>query len=413
MTELHAPRSSIGLGLAASGSRRARGARSPFGDRRLVARAGLALVIANLRYWLITAPLVRAQLRHWGWCARAIVDPKLRALALQKLDEERFNAEVAAMLATLAPRRHRASTVQAIVALEVLYDFLDGLTEVSSHEALLTGRQVFTAFTDAVAQTPGRALERRGTQQPDYYRYHPGAGDGGYLTKLVGAVRSALARLPGAAAIAPTARRTAARCAEAQVREHAAARIGRAQVDDWARREAAATTLAPREFLAGAQASVLALHALIAAASDANITDADAQAIDAVYLSISALTTMLDSLVDRELDASAGKAGYIQRYADRELLVAELVDLAHQAITRARDLPHGAHHVMILVGAVAYYTSAASARSDFARPVKRAIDRELRPLITPTLSVMRAWRAAKWARAHLVPSVHVPVGHPR
>ena len=56
---------------------------------------------------------------------------------------------------------------------------------------------------------------------------------------------------------------------------------------------------------------------------------------------------------------------------------------------------------MVLVGTVAYYTSAPSARNEFARPVKRGIDRELRPLITPTLSVMRVWRAAKLVRARV------------
>jgi tetraprenyl-beta-curcumene synthase len=357
-----------------------------------MARAGFALLLANARYWLSTAPLVRAQLRHWAGCARAIDDPALRSLALQKLDEERFNAEVAAMLATLAPRSNRANAVQAIVALEVLYDYLDGLTELPVREALRAGRRLFAAFTDAVTQAP--AHER------DYYRYHPGGDDGGYLEKLVAAVRGALAQLPSAAAVYATARRTAARCAEAQVREHAIAQTGREQLDDWAQREAAGTALAPREFLAGAEASVLALHALIAAAADERTTHADAEAIAAVYLSISALTTMLDSLIDYELDQRMGRPGYIQRYSDHQLLVTEMVNVASEAATRARDLPKAAHHVMILVGTVAYYTSAPSARSEFARPVKRGIDRELRPLITPTLFVMRAWRVAKrvWTR---------------
>jgi tetraprenyl-beta-curcumene synthase len=355
--------------------------------------AGVALMRANARYWLITAPLVRTQLRHWAGCAHAIGDPALRSLALQKLDQERFNAEVAAMLATLAPRSSRADAVQAIVALEVLYDYLDGLTELPAREALRAGRQLFAAFTDAVAQAPAH---RR-----DYYRYHPGGGDSGYLEKLVAAVGGALARLPGAAAIAATAQRAAARCAEAQVRDHATAQTGRRQLEDWARREAAGTALEPREFLAGAEASVLAVHALIAAASDERTTRADAEAIDAVYLSISALTTMLDSLIDYELDMRAGRPGYIQRYDDHALLVRELVSVASAAATRACALPNGAHHVMVLVGTVAYYTSAPSARNEFARPVKRGIDRELRPLITPTLSVMRVWRAAKLVRARV------------
>jgi hypothetical protein len=53
---------------------------------------------------------------------------------------------------------------------------------------------------------------------------------------------------------------------------------------------------------------------------------------------------------------------------------------------------------MTLVGVVAYYASAATADSDVAGPVTGRITGQLRPLITPTLAVMRAWRLAKWLR---------------
>jgi tetraprenyl-beta-curcumene synthase len=395
MTDSRTLQSAVGLRLATGERRHARTQRrSPFRDRRLMARAAFALLLANARYWLVTAPLVRAQLRRWARSARAIGDPQLRSLALQKLDEERFNAEVAAMLATLAPRAQRVNAVRAIVAMEVLYDYLDGLTELPTAQALRDGQQLFLAFTDAVTRSP--------RHDPDYYCHRPGAGDGGYLEKLVGAVRDALTQLPGTGTIAATVQRAAARCAQAQVREHAAWQVGAGVAEEWARREAASSELQPREFLAGAEASVLAVHALIAAATDRRTTEADAEAIDAVYLSICALTTMLDSLIDYERDMRASKPGYIQRYDDHDQLAAQLVDVARKAATRARHLRNGAHHVMILVGTVAYYTSAPSARCEFARSVKTQIDRELRPLITPTLCILWAWRTAKRVRGRVL-----------
>src|SRR5580692_1011725 len=98
-----------------------------FADRRLLARAGLALVLANARYWTTVAPEVRVQLARWRTRAIEIENPELRALALHTLQEEGFAAEVAATLATLTPRRHRAATIRGIVALEVMYDYLDVL----------------------------------------------------------------------------------------------------------------------------------------------------------------------------------------------------------------------------------------------------------------------------------------------
>jgi tetraprenyl-beta-curcumene synthase len=374
----------------ASAGARTVAAVSVFSDRRLVARAGAALVLANARYWPAVAPVVRIQLSRWERSARAIHDPALQALALEKLREEHFNAEVAATLATLAPRAHRTHAVEAIVALEILYDYLDGLTESPSREALRDGHHLFRAFTDTVAPSvePGR----------DYYRYHPQSEDGGYLQELVVTVRIALAQLPAAAAIIEVARASAARCAEAQVRAHAVTRLGGTQLERWATREAAGTPLEWREFLAGAASSVLAVHALIVAAADHRTTDAQAIEIDRAYLSIGVLITILDSLIDYQHDLSQDQPGYIQHYQDHDLLTRQLGNAAQRAATLARALHNGAHHVMTLVGVVAYYTSAPTATDGLARPLTAHIQRQLRPLITPTLAVMRAWRIAKQAR---------------
>ncbi len=160
---------------------------------------------------------------------------------------------------------------------------------------------------------------------------------------------------------------SAERCAEAQVLIHAAARGGIAGLERWARREASGTSLGWREYLAGAGASVLAVHALIAAAADARTTHRDAEAIDAVYLSIGALT-MLDSLLDREEDIATGQLGYVQYYDDPELMARARGRRARRGAGRAR-CPTARTTSMTLAGVVAYYTSAPAASRRVARPV--------------------------------------------
>jgi tetraprenyl-beta-curcumene synthase len=359
-------------------------------DARLAAHAGRALLVANLRYWSSVAQLVSQQLGRWRGRAQEIGDPTLRRLASQKLAEEGFNAEVAAMLATLAPRAHRGDAVTAVVALEVLYDYLDGLTESPSHESPDDGYRLFAAFTDAV--TP--LLEPCG----DYYRYHPHSDDGGYLDELVATVRTALAKLPSAQRFTDILQRSATRGAEAQLRIHAATLSGPGQLERWAKLNAAGTPLQWREFLAGAACSVLAVHALVTAAADARTTRDEALEIDRIYLSISVLPTILDSLIDYELDLRAGQPGYVQYYDDRDVLAARLVSVIDDAVGHARRAPHGAHHVMNLVGVVAYYTSAPTAKNAFARPVTERVVHQLRPLIGPTLAVMHTWRGVKSVR---------------
>jgi len=366
------------------------------GDRGLVARAGLALVLANARYWRSIAAIVRRELRRWEQRAQAIDDPELRTLALEKLRGEGFHAEAAAMLATLAPRAHRQDVVEAIVALELLFDYLDGLTERPSADPLGDGERLFGALTDAVVVVPragaGKNLELS-PQNDD---------DGGYLEILSRTVSDALARLPAALAITEVAQRIAALGGQAQTRMHAASQLGTEQVEAWARREAEGTGLQWRELLAGSASSVLALHALIAAAADPSTTPVQAAEIESAYLSTCTVLTLLDGLVDHEQDRLSGEEslhGYISLYGDPHELSQALTGAAQRAAAQARALPNGPHHTMILVGVVAYYTSHPGARGELAAPIAKGLQRQLTPLISPTLAIMNAWRLAKRTRA--------------
>jgi hypothetical protein len=369
-----------------------------FGDHPRTARMIVALVLANARYWSTVAPLVRAQLDHWATRAVAIPDGNLREVALANLREEGFNAQATATLATLAPREHRRAAVEAIVGFQVLYDYLDSLVEQPLTDPLEDGHRLYGAFLDAIVLDS----EPRG----DYYARAHGSDDGGYLEEMVGVVRGALRRLPSQAAIAAVSARAAERCAQAQVRAHAAQLLGNAQLERWAKSNALDSGRQWREFLAGAVTSGLALHALIAIAADPHTSQARALTIDELYLSVCALSTLLDGLIDYEQDMhDMGRPGYVRYYEDRESLARGLKGVIGHATAAARDVHDEAYHLMTLVGVAAYYVSAPTASSEFARPVTEQVRRELKPLITPTLAVMRAWRSVKRARTLIASKV--------
>jgi tetraprenyl-beta-curcumene synthase len=358
------------------------------GSRRFVARAGLALAFAHGRYWTSVAPLVRRLLRDWEARASQIPDPRLNYLALQKLRSERFNVEVAAMIATIAPAEHRERAVEAIVALQVMYDFLDALTEQPGPERIRDGLQQSAAFIDALCvATPPKG---------DYYAYYPGArGDAGYLEDLAVTVRNALRGLPAVEPVSRILPSCAARCAEAQVRVHAVPEAGLSQLEQWAESEARNTELQWREWLFGAMGSVVAAHALIALAADRHATVSQARQLDSTYLSLCVLTTALDHLVDHESDALTGEESYLYLYRSRQDLARQIGVVTRRVLERVRGVPNGPHHAMILSGVVAYYTSQPGAMGDFARPVTTHVRDQLRPLITPTLATLHAWRVAK------------------
>ena len=351
-----------------------------------------ALLLANGRFWPTVAPLVRSELARWARPAGEIEDRSLQTLALAKLGEEAFNAEVAATLATLAPRDARATAVRAIVALELLFDYLDGRTELELSDPLGDGMRLFGAFTGALlpaSAAPYANAVEVGGEEPDRR----------YLAALGAQTRENLYRLSAASVVAPVARAAAERCAQAQTRLHAATAIGDDQLERWAQEQATGSGLEWREYLAGCASSVLAVHALIAAAADPRTSACDAEQIDRAYLAIGAIITLLDSVVDRAADRARGEPGFIRLFADDREIGERLRALIREALTRAREAPHGEHQVMTIAGIVAFYTTHAGARDARAREIGLIARRELAPTTWPAVAVMRIWRVAKALRA--------------
>lgn len=344
------------------------------------------LLRAQVRYWLTVAPWVRRELCSWQVRARRIDDPVLRAHALEKLAAERANTEGIATLCTLAPRKYRRPAVNAAVALQVMYDYLDAVTEQPAEDRLRSGRQLFRTF--AVALTPAEG-------PIDYYRYHSQREHSGYLDALVTSCRRSIAELPSTAAVLPTARDAAQRFGEAQVRSHAVPWEGEQQLRDWARVEAAGKGLTWWEWASGAAGSVLAVHALLSAAADARTTRLHALRIDDTYLLSCALTTLLDSLVDDEGDAAEGAHRYIAYYPSVECAAQRIATIARRAVASTRDLPHSAHHAMTVAGIAAFYLSTPDARGAGPRLATAEVRRALGPIVLPILIGLRLWRRAK------------------
>ena len=92
---------------------------------------------------------------------------------------------------------------------------------------------------------------------------------------------------------------------------------------------------------------------------------------------------MLDSLIDHDHDIQTKNIGYIRYYPDHDLLAKDLANAARRAVQDASRSPNGAHHAMTLIGVAAYYLSAPTANSDFARHLTSQVHQELKPLIPP------------------------------
>lgn len=346
--------------------------------------AWTTLLLANLRYWTRVAPMLDGQIARWQRLAAAIPDRGLREIAASKLKQERFNVELAATAATLAPPPRRHDAVLGIVALQVMYDYLDLLSEgEGTGPSAHAGARLYRSLSDAIELGP--------TGESDYYGAGAPQPDGGYLEELSQSVKAVIETLPAAPAVEASLRRSAERCAEAQIHCHSLAQTGTAEIERWATLQAQGTDMQWQAVLAGSSASVLALHALIAAAADERTSRAQAERLETTYLAIGALS-MLDSIVDRDRDLQRGELNYLRLYDGPATMAAGLARLARQAKRGVRGLPNASQHFVTLVGIVAYYCVAMEDSDAQARAITMPMRQELRPLLAPTMAIMRAWR---------------------
>jgi tetraprenyl-beta-curcumene synthase len=314
------------------------------------------------RYWLTVWPLARRELRRWHRHAQGIPDAELRQLALLTHEQEHLNAEGAAIFAALAPWRLTAPLVRALVAYQVLFDYLDSVTEEPSSLAA-DARRLHRALTDAM--NPHAPLT-------DGYLLHVKRDDGGYLAGLVDACRDATARLPAFASVAESASRIAARSGEVQALNHSAQNPQDALMHWAARYSPVADKLNWWEFAASASSS-LGVHVLLAMAADRRTTPVRARDVARSYcVQLGALNTLLESLVDLPRDRATGEHSFASYYRDPRHAAARLSGIAADAQQAAASLPGGDRHMVVLAGMVSFYLSTAEAWLPHAEPASRA-----------------------------------------
>lgn len=352
--------------------------------RHHAVRSAGTLLSTLSRYWLTLFPAARREIGYWRRRAELIPDPTLRHLAGHSIAHEGMNAEGAALFATLAPRAFRASVVRLIVSFQVMFDYLDVLTEQPASDPLSTNRRVHRALTAVLGQP---------APSNGYYTEHLHGDDGGYLDDLVASCTGRLADLPSIAVVTPLAVEAARRSSEGQSYSHAAVFTTRERLVQWA------TSSTPPGLglswweTAAASESSLALHALLASAADPKLTLAAAERISAAYWPwITGLNALLDDVVDRAEDSAEGTHSYVENYASDEDATRRLATIARHATHMVRTLPRHRQHAVILAAMTSLYLSAPQASSPEMWPVVSRVRAELDVDVRLLLAMLRLRR---------------------
>jgi tetraprenyl-beta-curcumene synthase len=377
---------------------------------RLRPRGRLALALTFVRaavvYWTDVFPRVCLHVARWRRLAKRIPDPALRRVALEAL-AKRGNMEGAAAFAAFAPRRRRGAATLATSAFQSAYNLLDLLGEQPSPHPVLDGRRLHEALLFALtppgpqdnhaehAETSARAAAgtephpgEGATAVPlDWYAYHPQREDGGYLDALIDECRGAVATLPSYAAVASSARASAARIVAFQSLNLSETQGDHAALEQWALQ-----ATPPRSGLqwwetAAAAGSSLGVHVLIAAAARSRLDPNEVNALsDAYFPWIGGLHSMLDNLIDKREDEAAGHRSLIEYYG-AERGAQRMRWLATQASHAAHDLPHRSRHIAILAAMIGNYLSTPEAHSGELRPVSDSVLETVGELRRPTMLV--------------------------
>lgn len=329
-------------------------------------------------YGASIVPRARREIHRWAAAAAAIPDPVLRRHATHAILMDSRNAEAVAALAATAPRRQRRTTVELLVAYQLLVDYVDTLGERVCAGEFRRGLSIGMALVSAVrAPSSPVDLDTLGD-------------DGGYLGALVTTCRGRFRRLPAAEVVAPQAEAAAARCAQALAYTHTATRS--AMLDElrsWAVSTNATAGYSWWEVAAGGNSSI-AILALLAAAADPLTTDRDAAALTTSYWPhVCVMSTMLDSLADYERDRESGEFSFVSHYPNADAARDGLIHATRLSLAAVRPLRHRHVHAMIVCGVAGYYAAAAEPGS-FAAGIAPSVIGQLGRTATPIVLALRA-----------------------
>ncbi len=294
-----------------------------------------------------------------------------------------------AALFSILPKHRDERLLKLLVAYQVMWDFLDSVSERGACAGQANGRQMHRALVEAL--DPEDPIS-------DYYRYHPWKDDGGYLRTLVETCRRLCAGLPGYRKVRPLMLQGVRDCAIQSLNHEREPSRRDVALKEWAEREFA-DEHGLSWFERTAATSAFTPHVLLAMAADPSCEQEEVQAVYSAYFPWVPLTiAMLDSYADRADDAANDNHSYISHYPSEAAALERLGAIIRRAVSQTARLPRGRRHALITASMVAMYLSSAGASTPAMREQTRTLARAGGTLTRLLLGIARVWRATRTRR---------------
>lgn len=342
---------------------------------------------------------VGADVARWRRRAQAIPDPVLRRDALTALREKRSYVNGAALFASVVPGDAARRVQPLLVTFQIMANYLDTVSERTVEVDADRGGRLMRAFVDAVDLSSPVAGD-------GYYAGLARTDDGGYLAELVSDCRRGCEALPRYAAARGLLAREAERARALEVTHDPVVVRRDDRLRGFAEDEyGAGHDLDWFEHAAGAASAltVIVLLALAGRPCDAATTPEDGtrelEMAASAYRWTAALSTILDSYVDRAEDLASGDWSMVGYYPSAEAGQARIAAVAERSLREVRGLREGERHAVIVSAMIAMFLSRDSARDGDLRACSRDLARSGGSLTRALVPVLRAWRTAYRLRA--------------
>ena len=332
-----------------------------------------------------------------------IQDKSIRKDALDSLVRKRDNVEGASLFSILPTHRNKC-LLKLLVTYQILWDFLDSVSERGACAGYANGYQLHRALVEALDLDAPIS---------DYYRFHPWKDDGGYLLALVEACRRMCTGLSCYRQVRPLMLQAVERCAIQSLNHEPESSRRDAALKEWAAREFAGEQML-EWFELTAAASAFPPHILLALAAEPSLDQQELRDVYAAYFPwVGLAIAMLDSYLDQAEDLVSGNHSYISHYASQTEALERLSMIIGRIVCQARRLPNSRRHAVLTEGIVAWHLSMDSVNTPTAREATRMLACSGGPLTRLLLPIAHIWRATRtqWSEFTTAPVV-LPPGVP-
>jgi tetraprenyl-beta-curcumene synthase len=328
---------------------------------------------------------------HWRNIATQIPEESLRVDALDALSHKRGQSDGAALFSIL-PRSRDSTYLRLLVTYQIIWDYLDSVSERGASAGIANGQRLHLALVDAL--DPGGPTR-------DYYRHNPWRDDGGYLQALVDTCRKCCMRLPSYEKVRGFVLCDAVRAQVLAINHDPDPDQRDAVLREWVESEFSDEYEASWWELTGAASAGLATFALLALACEPSPTESEIEHTQAVYFPwVSAAACMLDSYADQEEDTASGDHSYLAHYPTVDAAITGTCRLVQRGLCELHKLKHSEKHSVIMCSMVALYLSKDSVRIPAMRAASSRIAHSGGSLSRLLIPVLRLWRAAYQLRSY-------------